>query len=65
MKPLPVTCETVDVATGKVEKRETVKFGIMPPKPGMLATRPRIGTSTVSAGYSLPLRSTGSLASKG
>jgi hypothetical protein len=34
MKTLPVTCETVDVATGKVEKRETVKFGIMPPKPG-------------------------------
>jgi hypothetical protein len=34
MKPLPVNCETIDASTGKVEKRETVNFGILPPKPG-------------------------------
>ena len=34
MKTLPVTCETVDASTGKVEKTETVKFGILPPKAG-------------------------------
>jgi hypothetical protein len=37
MKSLPVTCETVDCATGKVLKRETVQFGILPPKPGTCA----------------------------
>jgi hypothetical protein len=34
IKTLPVTCETVNTSTGKVEKTETVSFGILPPKAG-------------------------------
>jgi hypothetical protein len=35
MRTVPVQKTTVDAETGEVRSTETVKFGLMPPKPGV------------------------------